>query len=382
MKVIVPSGMTRLSLMLLGLLVAVVAIYSMLSHTGALAHSASAHSASADGPLVDGAPAESASAQSGVDHRAQAPPNTSLSRPIALASPGRIEARSDLVNVGAGIDGIVRSIHVQEGQTVQRGDVLADLACDDLQSALQVAKANRDSLMDTRLRLQRGSRPEEREAAAQKTVAARAVLDQAATQLARMSKLYQAQEVSRLTFEEAQRDRDVAEAQFQQSQRNQEMVNAGPLPEEMARADADLNGAEAGIKLADDKLGKCVVRAPISGTVLRVLLREGESFGLVAPRPLFTMADVSGRRVRAEVDENDIANVHIGQKLIVSADAYSQRTFSGVVTQLANLMGRKSVVTGDPAQKADRDILEVTADLNQPANTLPIGLRVTVQFIR
>jgi HlyD family secretion protein len=382
MKVIVPSGITRLSLTLLGLLVAVVVIYSMLARTGALARSASAHSVPAVGALADSASAVGASAPSGVESRAPAAPSTSHTPAIALASPGRIEARSDLVNVGAGIDGVIRSIHVQEGQTVQRGDILADLACDDLQSALQVAKANRDSLTDTRVRLQRGSRQEEREAAAQKTVAARAVLDQAAAQLARMSKLYEAQEVSRLTFEEAQRDRDVAEAQFQQSQRNQEIVNAGALPEELARADADLSGAEAGIKLAEDKLGKCVVRAPISGTVLRVLLREGESFGLIAPRPLFTMADVSSRRVRAEVDENDIANVHIGQKLLVSADAYSQRTFSGVVTGLANLMGRRSVVTGDPAQKADRDILEVTADLSQPANALPIGLRVTVQFIR
>ena len=366
MKVILPSGMTRLTLVLLGLLIGVVAIYSMLSHTGASAHSTP----------------ESASAQSGVDNRAQAAPDTSHSPAIVLASPGRIEARSDLVHVGAAIDGVVRTIHVQEGQAVQRGDVLADLACDDLQSALQVAKANRDSLTNTRLRLQRGTRPEEREAAAQKTVAARAVLAQAAAQLARMSKLYEAQEVSRLTFEEAQRDRDVAEAQFQQAQRNVELVNAGPLPEELGRADADLSGAEANIKLAEDKLGKCVVRAPISGTVLRVLLHEGESFGLVAPHPLFTMADVSARRVRAEVDEDDIAKVHIGQKLVISADAYSHRTFSGVVTQLANLMGRKSVITGDPAQKADRDILEVTADLNQPANALPIGLRVTVQFIR
>jgi len=213
-------------------------------------------------------------------------------------------------------------------------------------------------------------------------VASRAGLDQAAAQLGRMSKLYEAQEISRLAFEEAQRDRNVAEAQFQQAQRNEELVNAGPLPEELARADADLSAAEAGIKLAQDKLSKCVVRAPIDGAVLRVLLREGESFGLISPRPLFTVADVSGRRVRAEVDENDIANVHVGQKLLVSADAYSHRTFMGVVTQLANVMGRKSVVTGDPAQKADRDILEVTADLNQPANTLPIGLRVTVQFMR
>ncbi len=265
---------------------------------------------------------------------------------------------------------------------MKRGDLLADLACDDLQSELQVATAKRDSLKDARVRLQRGSRPEEREAAAQKTAAARAILNQAAAQLARMSTLYESQEVSRLTFEEAQRDRDVAEAQFQQAQHNEQLVDAGPLPEELAQADADLSGAEAGIQLAQDKLDKCVVRAPISGTILRVLLREGESFALIAPHPLFTLADVSGRRVRAEVDENDIANVHVGQKLLVSADAFSRRTFSGVVTKLADVMGRKSVITGDPAQKADRDILEVTADLNQQADALPIGLRVTVQFLR
>ena len=52
MKVIVPSGLTRLSLTLLGLLVAVVVIYSMLVRTGALAHSASAHTVPADSALA------------------------------------------------------------------------------------------------------------------------------------------------------------------------------------------------------------------------------------------------------------------------------------------------------------------------------------------
>src|ERR1700722_14680828 len=187
MKVIVPSGITRLSLTLLGLLVAVVVIYSVLVRSGALAHSASAHTVPADRALADSASVGSASAQSCVDHRAQVAPGTSHTPAIALASPGRIEARSDLVNVGAGIDGVVRSIHVQEGQTVQRGDVLADLACDDLQSALQVPMSNRDSSREARVRLERGSRPEERQAATQKTAAAKAVLDQAAAQLARMS---------------------------------------------------------------------------------------------------------------------------------------------------------------------------------------------------
>lgn len=354
MKIRSPRKLARLATAFLSVLVALVAAYSLLSRNRASANT----NVETRPPLA----------------RAKAPA-------IVLASPGRIEALSDLVNVGAATDGLIRSIRVTEGQVVRRGAMLAELACDDLQSALLVATANRDSLQQARLLLQRGSRPEEREAAAQKTAAAKAVLDQASSQLARISKLYASQEVSRLSFEEARRDDEVAQAQYRQAQRNQELVNAGPLPEDLARADANLSAAEAQIKLAQDKLDKCIVRAPIDGTVLRVLLRPGESVGLVSPRPLFTMADVSGRRVRAEVDEDDIAKVHVGQKLLVSADAFGRRTFSGVVTRLADVMGRKSVETGDPAQKADRDILEVTADLNQ-ATALPVGLRVTVQFMR
>jgi ABC exporter DevB family membrane fusion protein len=301
---------------------------------------------------------------------------------VALACPGRIEGSSDAVNVGAAADGLVRAVHVKEGQTVHKGDVLAELACSDLQSAVQLAMASRDGARETRKRLQRGSRQEERAAATQKTDVARAILKQATTQFDRMSTLYQAMEVSRLTFEVAQRDREVAEAQLKQAESNEELANAGPLPEEMARADADVRSTEAGINLAEDKLSKCVVRAPINGTILRVLLRNGESFGLPGVHPLFTIADASGRRVRAEVDENDVAKVYLGQRVLVSSDAYSHRTFSGVVTHLSTIMGRASVVTGDPVQKADRDILEVMADLNQQSNSLPIGLRVTVQFVR
>ena len=43
-------------------------------------------------------------------------------------------------------------------------------------------------------------------------------------------------------------------------------------------------------------------------------------------------------------------------------------------------MGRKSVLTGDPVDKSDRDILEVVAELEPAATVLPVGLRVTVKF--
>jgi multidrug resistance efflux pump len=289
---------------------------------------------------------------------------------------------SDVIGVGAATDGVIQSINVKEGQKVKQGDVLAEIGCSDLRSALQVARSEAESLRQGRVRLMRGSRPEERQAAAQKTAAAHAVVAQASAQLERMEKLRQADSVSKAAFEQAQRDSDVAEAEFKQTSRNEELVNAGPLSEEVARADADVRAAEDRITLAEEKLSKCVVRAPISGTILRVHLRTGESFSTFAPHPLFSIADISARRVKAEVDERDVAKVHVGQKVLISAEAHSSGSFTGTVTRLASIMGRKTVTTGDPADKADRDVLEVDATLEQRADALPVGMRVTVQFIR
>jgi multidrug resistance efflux pump len=123
------------------------------------------------------------------------------------------------------------------------------------------------------------------------------------------------------------------------------------------------------------------VKAPMTGTVLRVLLRPGESFSTISPKPLFTMADLSGRRIRAEVDERDVTKVRLGQKVLITSDALGKQSFDGVVARLATSMGRKKTLTGDPAEKADRDVLEVMVDLDTDGNELPVGLRVTVQFV-
>ncbi len=300
--------------------------------------------------------------------------------PVALASPGRIEGQSDLIEVGAGLDGIIQSIDVKEGQRVHRDDVVARLDCRDLYSALPVARAEAESLQQVHDRLLLGSRKEEREAAAQRVVAAKAVLTQAKRQKERLRGLAESEAISKSTYDEASRDGDVAEAEYQRALRNEQLVNAGPLAEEVAKANADLLAAKERITFAEEKLAKCEVRAPISGTVLRVMLHPGESFALVAPRPVLTIVDLSGRRVKAEVDEKDVGKIHVGQKVVAFADAFSGQRFSGKVMKMAVVMGRKSVLTGDPADKQDRDVLEVTAQLESAAQILPVGLRATVLF--
>jgi len=51
------------------------------------------------------------------------------------------------------------------------------------------------------------------------------------------------------------------------------------------------------------------------------------------------------------------------------------------IVRIAPIMGRKSVLTGDPAEKSDRDVLEARIALNSKPPVWPIGLRVTVQFL-
>jgi HlyD family secretion protein len=301
---------------------------------------------------------------------------------VVLASPGRIEGKSDVVEVGAGIDGIIQAILVKEGQQVTRGQVLAELDCREIQSSLPLAKSEAESLRQVRVRVLRGSRPEERQGAVQRTARAKTNLEHATIQLERQRLLLEAHATSRSTYDDAQRDEGVAQSEYQLALREEALVNAGPLTEEVAKSDADVQAAEKRIALAEEKLSKCVVTAPINGTVLRVLLRPAESFALASPRPILTIADISGRRVRAEVDERDVNKVHMGQKIVVSSEAFGGRRFTGTVSRVASVMGRKSVITGDPADKNDRDVLEVTALLEPAATDLPVGLRATVHFQR
>ena len=301
---------------------------------------------------------------------------------IAAACPGRVEGRTDTIAVGAATDGIVQSVRVREGEKVAKGAPLAEIGCSDLRSSLGVAEAEAESVRQARARLLRGSRPEEREAAAQKTQAARAIVEHTSAELNRATQLNAAAAISQAALDQSRRDAQVAEAELKQAVRNEELVNAGPTEEDLAKADADLQAAEERIKLARQKIGKCVVVAPVEGTILRVDLRQGESFSTVAPHPLFTIADLSGRRVRAEVDERDIGKVHVGQKAILTSDAYGGKRFYGTLERLASVMGRKTVDTGNPADKSDRDILEALIDLQPDSAALPIGLRVTVQIVR
>jgi len=300
---------------------------------------------------------------------------------VVFASSGRVEGLSDTTQVGAAADGVLKAIYVKEHQFVTKGTLMGEIACDDLNAMLQTALAEADGTRQARIRLLRGARDEEKRIAAKKTAAAQATLAEATSRLSMQRSLYEGGEISRSAYEQADRDFGVAEADFQAAVRTEELLAAPPLEEDRARADAEVLAAEGRVRTAQERIRKCAILAPITGTVLRVYARAGESFSTVTPRPLFSLADTSARRVKAEVDERDLGKVTIGQNVIIQAGGLDGKKLTGTVASISAVMGRKSVYTGDPSDKIDRDVLEAVIDLTHDAQSLPIGLRVTVQFL-
>lgn len=301
---------------------------------------------------------------------------------VVFASPGRVEGLSEMIEVGAAADGVLKAIYVSEHQFVKKGTLLGQIACDDLNAMLQTSLAEADAARQARTRLLRGARDEEKRIAVNKTAAAQATLAEAKTRLERQRALYDGGEISRAAYDQTSRDFGVAEADFQASVRTEELLAAPPLEEEKARADADVLAAEGRVRTAQERIRKCAILAPMDGTVLRISARPGESYSTVMPRSLFSLADASGRRVRAEIDERDLSKVMLGQNVIIQSEGLGGKKLTGTVESISAVIGRKSVYTDDPSDRIDRDVLEaVIAITTKDARSLPIGLRVTVQFL-
>jgi multidrug resistance efflux pump len=274
-----------------------------------------------------------------------------------------------------------RQFWLKKDKEIRVGQVVARLDCHDIENVIAADNAAVEGSIQIRKRLMHGGREEERQAAAAETSAAHSVQVQAQLQFDRMSKLQKDGVVSRDDLDRARRDLEVASSTLNAAEQREMLAKATPLKEEVARADADVLAAEEKARVDKARLGKCSITAPLSGTVLRVISKAGETVSTITRTPIISLSDTSQLCVRAEVDERDIGRVSTGQKVQIVVDAYPDKKFYGRVKRIGELMGRKAVRSGDPSEKSDRDVLDVIVELDQTDARLVVGLRVTAQFI-
>ncbi len=134
----------------------------------------------------------------------------------------------------------------------------------------------------------------------------------------------------------------------------------------LERAERDARAARAAADALVQRLEDYVVRAPTSGLVLRRDAEVGEVVD--TPASLFWIGEPRPLRVTAEVDEEDIARIRLGQRALLRADAFPGQVLPAEVTQVTP--------KGDTARKAYRVRLSLPAD-----TPLMVGMTVEANIV-
>ena len=149
-----------------------------------------------------------------------------------------------------------------------------------------------------------------------------------------------------------------------------------PLP---TQKEGDLEVARSELQLSVAQLEKLTIRAPIAGTVLQVNVKVGEVAGPTASQPLILLGDLSRLRVRAEVDEHDVGKIAPGGEVVVRADAFRGREFTGKVASIAPIVRLGRISSPESGHLTDFSVNEVLVQLDNPGPLL-VGLKVDVYF--
>lgn len=299
--------------------------------------------------------------------------------PFVVAA-GRVEPASEELNIGAEVDGKLAQVFVDEGDRVRRGQALAVLVNADYAARVATAEAAVRAREAELERIANGNRDQELRESLAFVLEAEAILANARLERDRRQTLLARGAISRTEFDAADREYHVAAARLAVAQERASLTGEGFRVEDRRRAEAELARAQAQLAEAGAMLAKTYIRSPIDGVVLRRKRRAGESVQAGGAEPVVVLGDLSRLRVRADVDETDVARIAVGQRAYVTAEAYGDKKFTGTVVRIGEILGRKNVRTDEPVERVDTKILETLIELD-PGQQIPLGLRVDT-FIR
>ncbi|GAB2830018.1 efflux RND transporter periplasmic adaptor subunit [Ferruginibacter profundus] len=219
------------------------------------------------------------------------------------------------VKVSPDISGEITELNVQEGDTVKKGQVLARIYADiyDIQ------------------RNQAASGVAQSQAQVSNSTAAldalKAQLEQAEKTYTMQKQLFDDKVISRNEF-------NIAEANYKTSKANYNAAVQG-----IRGGQASVQSAQASLQKANKDLGRTVITAPTDGVISLLNVKKGEkvagnSFNVGTE--MMRIADMQKIEVRVDVGENDIPKVKLGDSAVITVDAYSDRKFKGLVTQIAS----------------------------------------------
>ncbi len=217
-----------------------------------------------------------------------------------VSATGKVQPEIE-VKISPEVAGEITELPVEDGKPVKKGDLLMKIKPDSYKALFEAQTAAISSARATSLQLK---------AAAAKT-------DQ---DLKRAQDLFAKRMISESEFNAAQTAHDVAASTYDSSLH-------------------EIERAEAGSSQARDQLSKTTIYSPMDGTVTVLNSKLGErvvATNQFAGTEVMRVADLSHMEARVDANENDVVTVKIGDKALVTIDAYGERKFKGTVAQIAN----------------------------------------------
>jgi HlyD family secretion protein len=230
---------------------------------------------------------------------------------------------------------------LEEGLRVTKGDILAQLESTDYESDVARCKAMLASA-EQKLAIERKNIPQEIDRAQAELNENITQRDYAKTALDRNIRLAKTNSVSPIELEKSQTDYDAARHRVERLERALDIIR-GPRIERIQMAEAEVNSAKADLVKAEWRLDNCTILAPITGTILKKNVEEGNIVNPVAFNGSFSvcdMADLSDLEVDMSIQERDIGRVFVNQRCVVKSRAYPERPYDGRVSRLMPIADR------------------------------------------
>ncbi|GAA3947747.1 HlyD family efflux transporter periplasmic adaptor subunit [Chitinophaga oryziterrae] len=249
-----------------------------------------------------------------------------------VSASGKIYPETE-VKVSSDVSGEIVELPVLEGDSVKKGQVLVRIYADVYGSVRDKANA---SLSQAQAQLANT-------AAALNSYKARLEQNKAAYE--RNKELLAQKVVSRSEFETAEGTYRAALADYNAAA---ELVNSNKFA---------VQNAKAGLTEANTNLLRTTISSPMSGVVSLLPVKRGERVvgtGQMTGTEIMRIADLNVMEVQVDVGENDIPRVKYNDTAVVEVDAYNNRKFKGIVTQIASSSKGSATATSTSTSSAEQ----------------------------
>ena len=219
------------------------------------------------------------------------------------------------VKISPDVSGEITELNVEEGDSVRKGQILARIYAD-------IYATQRDQ-------------------AAAQVAGQQSLVSNAEAQLAAMKSSL---DLAKLTFDRQQQllnDKVISKAEFEQADNalRTAQANYDAALQSVRSNQAQVRSAAANLQKANKDLSRTDLISPMTGVVSLLNVKKGERVvgnSMMAGTEMMRIADISVYEIRVEVGENDVQKIDLGDTAIVEVDAYNNRKFNGIVTQIAS----------------------------------------------